>query len=347
MADSLPQTDSSASARDNETLPPVEQPSAGFIVQLFVIPGLIVLVIVLLWLGFSWLAHRGTRPEELVRQMRQNRANSWQLAYNFSEELRQNDLYRKDPALAQEVAQFLDELLDQPLPPPGGNGLGGTNPRNQEIVRRGFLCRTLGEFLLPKPVLPVLIRAAADHNDEDEIRVRLAALEAMALLIESTSIKGDQAPPEVLGVLLAASEDNDRKIASRATVGLTALRQPEATARLIAMLDEPHYVDVHYNVATGLARLGQMECFEMLVEMLDPEIDRGLDNEDNASERELKRLRILLNALRATRMLATQNPQADLKQLQLAVEQLLANEENSQILVEAQKTLQRLNESAG
>ena len=37
-------------------LPPVEAPSAGFIVQLFVIPAVIVLVVVVVWLLFGKLA---------------------------------------------------------------------------------------------------------------------------------------------------------------------------------------------------------------------------------------------------------------------------------------------------
>src|SRR5258708_16001213 len=39
-----------------EDLPPVEPPSAGFIIQLFVVPGLIVLAIVGVWLLFGKLA---------------------------------------------------------------------------------------------------------------------------------------------------------------------------------------------------------------------------------------------------------------------------------------------------
>ena len=200
---------------------------------------------------------------------------------------------------------------------------------------------------MPDPVLPVLIRAASSHTGDDDLRVRLAALEALALLIESTETRGDKKQSEVLGVLVASSESDDRKIASRATIGLAAARQPEATARLIAMLDEAHHVDVHYNAATGLARLGRVEGMEILEEMLDPEVDRGLIDEGNSAEKEIKRLRILLNALRATRFLASHNPQADLTSLQLAVENLLEQEENSQIRIEAQKTLQQLRNSTG
>ncbi len=337
-----PPADSRPSSQDTETLPPVEQPSAGFIIQLFVIPGLIVLFIVMLWLGFSWLAHRGTNPEEIVRQMRQNKANSWQLAYNFSEELRQNEQYRKNQSLAEEVASFLNDLLDQPLPPKSESGFGGTNPRNQEIARRGFLCKALGEFLVPQAVLPVLIRAASSHGDDDELRVRLAAIEAIALLVENTKTPGTDVSPELLALLLANSENKDRKIASRAVVGLATTGQAEATKRLEEMLGEAHHVDVYYNVATGLARLGNAACLEMIEEMLDPATDRALAEETNPNERELKRLRILLNALRATRLLALNNSQANLQSLQRAVAELQASEKNPQVQIEAELTLQTL-----
>ncbi|MEC7695599.1 MAG: HEAT repeat domain-containing protein [Planctomycetota bacterium] len=328
--------------QDREVLPPVEQPSAGFIIQLFVIPGMIVLLIVLLWLGFSWLAHRGTQPEEIVRQMRQNKANSWQLAYNFSEELRQNETYRTDQELANEVAAFLNDLLDQPLPPKSENGFGGTSPRSQEIARRGFLCKALGEFLVPETVLPVLIRAASNHADDDELRVRLAAIEAIALLVENTHTPGTDVSPELLALLLANSENDDRKIASRAVVALAATGQPEATSRLEEMLTEAHHVDVIYNVATGLARLGNTACLETLEEMLDPNNERALSEESNPSERELKRLRILLNALRATQVLRANNPQTNLQPLEPAIQTLQATEKNPQIQMEAELTIQSL-----
>jgi hypothetical protein len=37
-------------------LPPVELPSAGFVVQLFVIPAVVVVVVILVWLLFGKLA---------------------------------------------------------------------------------------------------------------------------------------------------------------------------------------------------------------------------------------------------------------------------------------------------
>ena len=48
----------------DDALPPVEPPSAGFIVQLFVIPGIIVFIIVMIWLLFNWLAQKGNDPAD-------------------------------------------------------------------------------------------------------------------------------------------------------------------------------------------------------------------------------------------------------------------------------------------
>ncbi|MDP7269624.1 MAG: hypothetical protein QF408_15830, partial [Pirellulales bacterium] len=52
-----------------------------------------------------------------------------------------------------------------------------------------------------------------------------------------------------------------------------------------------------------------------------------------------KRTRILLNALRASHLLAKQNQEADLTQLQEAVKRLLQTEDNLQIQMEGNVTL--------
>src|SRR5690348_13895689 len=63
-------------------LPPVEPPSAGFIVQLFVIPAVIVAIIVVVWALFSWLAHTGSDPKAYVEAMKRDNESRWQAASN-------------------------------------------------------------------------------------------------------------------------------------------------------------------------------------------------------------------------------------------------------------------------
>jgi len=350
-----PPDDSQQSAASAASLPPVQPPSASFILQLFIIPGMIVFVIIMVWLAFHWLAHMGSNPAEMIREMRQNKANSWQVAYNFSEELRQNKASREDPELARELANFLDALLDEPLPAATGSLTGG-DPRSQEVIRRGFLCKALGEFTVPEVVLPVLIRAGSTNANDDELRVRLAALEAIALLLENTRHRqppenkqqppeNKQQPPEnkqLLPLLLASSENKDHKIATRAAVALAIVENDRATNRLVEMLEEPQHADVHYNVAMGLARLGHLASLEVLLEMLDPNEQRALVDEPSEEARNLKQTRIYLNALRASRLLAKQNQEADLAPLERGVKRLLAEQDNPQVRIEGNATLREL-----
>ena len=59
-------------------LPPVEPPSAGFVVQLFVIPAVVVVVVIIVWLLFGKLAGGERDAMEYVRQLRSPTAN-WRL----------------------------------------------------------------------------------------------------------------------------------------------------------------------------------------------------------------------------------------------------------------------------
>ena len=56
-----------APATGDDILPPVEPPSARFIIQLFVVPAIIVMLVVAVWIGVTWLVRRTTmRPEEMI-----------------------------------------------------------------------------------------------------------------------------------------------------------------------------------------------------------------------------------------------------------------------------------------
>ena len=64
-------------------LPPVEPPSAGFVVQLFVIPAAVVVVVIIVWLLFGKLAGGERDAIEYVRQLRSPTAN-WRLAFELA-----------------------------------------------------------------------------------------------------------------------------------------------------------------------------------------------------------------------------------------------------------------------
>src|SRR5438309_7772813 len=70
-------------------LPPVEAPSAGFVLQLFVIPAVVVAVVIVVWLLFGKLAGGERDAMEYVRQLRHPSAN-WRSAFELAS-LIQND----------------------------------------------------------------------------------------------------------------------------------------------------------------------------------------------------------------------------------------------------------------
>src|SRR6188474_313520 len=123
------------------SLPPVEAPTGTFILQLFLIPLLIVTIVVLLWLLFSWVAHMGRdNAGELAASIERGDNASWQRAYELADLLRspeaKYEAVRRDPALARRLADFLITDLEEPV----GQG------DQSRVMRRMYLCRALGAF---------------------------------------------------------------------------------------------------------------------------------------------------------------------------------------------------------
>jgi HEAT repeat protein len=323
----------------DDQLPPVEPPSAGFIVQLFVIPALIVVIMFALGAGLKWLVDRDNNPRSYVESLRKNTAGRWQAAHDLADLLRnpRNQRLRDDADLAGELAGILDKEID--------DGSLEPNP----IKLRVYLCHLLGEFRVPV-VLDALVKAAQTERGEAESAVRFAAMKGLAVWLDgNTHKKGDaeKAPrpdiePKVMPAILAASRDEQPLMRSIAAFALGAAGTEEADRRLERMLLDS-YPDVRYNAATMLARHGRAESADVLAEMLDERQAVAIEKEDEADSRGYKRDLILVNALRATSDLAEKNGTADLTDLSKAVERLTAPELPSGIQVQAKEVLFELN----
>ena len=94
-------------------LPPVEAPSAGFVVQLFVIPAAVVIVVIIVWLLFGKLAGGERDALEYVRQLRTPTAN-WRLAFELASLIQHDGKIGSDPVLLGELSDLLAHDLDQP-----------------------------------------------------------------------------------------------------------------------------------------------------------------------------------------------------------------------------------------
>jgi HEAT repeat protein len=319
----------------DDALPPVEPPSAGFILQLFFIPGMIVLVIVMIWLLFSWLAHKGNDRDALVKALSRNNEARWQAAFNLANDLRaerggRNPRLTTDGQFARDLAAILDREI------------ASASTDEHSITLRIYLCRALGEFRVPDG-LPVLVKAADTQRSDAEGDVRRAALEGIAFLANNLGASdphiADNA--QLREVLLKAAADSDPRTRSAAAVAMGVVGSPELLEKLRYMLDDSN-PDVRYNAATRLAHHGDVAAVPMLAEMLDPSETAGVNQEKEEALRPLKRNLIAVNALRAAAQLAEQNRDADLTPLKQAVEKLLAGDVGGEVRIEATNTLRIL-----
>src|SRR5262245_45263721 len=100
-----------------EMLPPVQPPTSGFLLQLFFIPLVIVLIIVVVWMLFSWLANMGATPRELIRELSRRNNASWQRAVTLAEILQAAPTgdpngVRQDRQMAAELSRILKDVYN-------------------------------------------------------------------------------------------------------------------------------------------------------------------------------------------------------------------------------------------
>jgi len=295
----------------DDALPPVEPPSAGFLVQLFVIHGVIVTIIVVVWLLFHWLAAMGNDPREYVRKLRGNNEVRWQAAVNLAGAL--HGQAAEDITRDREVAGELGQILDEEIKA----GSLDERPINMRI----YLCRALGEFRVDGAIAP-LVRALSTQRDEAEIAVRRAAVHGLASLAANLK-KADPSwqSPELVAALITASKSNDDLLRSESAFALGVLDDPRALERLDAMLDDPH-PDARFNAATGLARHGKPTALPVLLEMVDRDQTLALKEETSEDNRKQKRIIVNVNGLHGIEELAKTGATADLSKAEPAVEKL-------------------------
>ena len=69
----------------------------AFVTQLFLIPLLIVSIIVVVWLGVTWLVNVGSDPEKYIKDLQNPGKGSWQSAASLADMLRnpRNDAMKR------------------------------------------------------------------------------------------------------------------------------------------------------------------------------------------------------------------------------------------------------------
>ena len=285
-------TTSNQPINPDDSLPPVEPPSAAFLVQLFLVPGVIVAIIVCVWLAFHWLAHLGNDPQAYVRTLRRANEGRWQAALNLANDLRgpNGSGLKADVKLASELGSILDDEV----------GSGRTGEQSETL--RLYLCRALGEFSVPEAA-PALVRRVNANGDEPTTQ---AAIEAIAVLATNLQKAGRsfENRDDVVAAVLAATTSANSRVRDACGFTLGVLGGERSIDGLLRLVGDPS-ADVRSNAALGLARLGQPDAYDTLSEMLaleDVYLDEKTPDDKMQSER-YKRALVVVNALRGITML--------------------------------------------
>jgi len=291
----------------DDLLPPVEPPSAGFIIQLFVVPALIVMVVVAIWVVFTWLVHRTTmKPEDLIQGLRGSSVARWQRASELADMLRNERFadFRQNASAARELADILDNEID--------DASAGQGMDELDVTLRYFLARALGEFRVEEG-LDVLVNAATTNRDPREAIVRRGAVQAIAVRAHNLA---ELDPPQLLDdrqlddALARLATDEDNLVRSETAFALGQIGTPASVALLERMVEDAH-ADTRYNAALALARHGNAAGMEVLAEMLDPSEPASAAEEPNERDQYFKRSLIITNALEAVDALAADQQHVD------------------------------------
>lgn len=357
----------------DKNLPPVQPPTLGFLVQLFVIPGLIVSVIVMVWMLFNWLAHMGNDPGKELDILASGSKGRWQAAFNLAKQLADDKegKLRGNAEMAGKMVTVLTTALDTPLNK--GTQPNDINEKQEAIQLRYYLVRSLGLFTVDTGT-KALLRAAASSDDPDELQVQVAALDSLGQIaaVMLTPAKGelDSKPkpwehePAVRAAMLAASHSNQLEAKERAAFHLGQFQDPSVTTRLEQLTEDAQLL-TRFHAATSLAIHGNDKALPVLCEMLEvtpadllPEKYRKpeehlmtlKENEQKSFENELKnqneiavqkRVLVIRNTLESLVKLKEKNPKVELSTILPGVERLQADP-NSGLAEKAKQVLEKL-----
>jgi len=269
-------------------LPPVEPPSAGFVVQLFVIPAAVVVVVIIVWLLFGKLAGGERDAMEYVRQLRSPTAN-WRLAFELASLIQHDPKIGSDPLLLGELTDLLSSELD----------------RNDDPKLTQYVALTLGAFRTLEartksgesidPLVP--LSRALEPKYKSPIQIAAAA----SLAKQAARMNGQLDDPRTALALGKAATTSEPEVRQMAVYALGFFGGSTASELLRERVrgDEDRFV--RYNAAVALARRGDSAAEGTLREMLSTaDLNRVIEL-TSTTERQNKIEAIQLEAIEALR----------------------------------------------
>lgn len=317
-----------------DELPPVQPPSAGFILQLFVVPGLIVLAIVGVWALFGRLAAGEQDWRRLLVDLQSNNQHVRERGMHGLAHLLNSDqrLGADGQSLAEssEIAQPLAALLDSAL----RKGTQDDETVNQQV----FLTRTLGVLDSPDIALPPLQEALRPGYDRE---VRKSAAASIAFIAGRALERGRPLQTSsVVDGLVELSSDADPVLRGVAAFTLGLFSSGAAEQRLLVLLDDRDAM-TRVNAGIGLARHDSVAPYGVFRSVL-VDSQNSAAAEPLSEETRFENSRTLENVLRAVGELAERFSPDQRQELSALIEPIAAGAQDGRIRIEAQRALTAL-----
>ena len=375
MSDQFAQESASLPQRPelSDDLPPVQPPSAGFIVQLFVVPGLIVLAVVAVWAMFGRIAAGEQDWRKLVQELQspnthiRNRA-MYGLAQVLDQDRRRGE-QGQHLASNSEIAQGLSDQLSKELK-------SGSNSKDGVAIQQ-YLTRALG-LLDPSEILDDTRKEPnSAENDKPRSSAAASVTAALKLALEPTrdiEIRKSAAasiafiagraldrgqPLESSGLvqaLIEVSTDKQTIMRQAAAFALGLFRSPEADQQLQVLLGNDDRM-TRINAAIALSRSGSTEGLAVFKQALmekvpttgtaeQPSSATNTPNESvdvlNRNNRVAEHTLILKNTLKAIADLGPMMTFEDKVEFRELVETLIRTHAEPRIRIDAQNALNSL-----
>lgn len=324
-----------------EDLPPVEPPSAGFIVQLFVVPALIVGVICGVYLLFARAVATEQDWRQLVADVKsENTHVRWRAALGLSQAL-EADRQRRSRAggmpntgsvpLAEnrEIATALADLY--------GTLISGSTFNEEQEKQIEFLSKALGALDVDDVALAVLRQGIATNKPAE---IRKHSMTGLALIAGRRFEKQQPlSQPELEQEILSMSRELELLPRHQSTYFLGLIPSERTLGRAEELLNDGNQL-TQVNAAIALARNGSTAGLAVFREVLADAADWKLNPAEvsgqQAGEQYFERGLMLKNSLTALEELAPQLSDAEKVSLLPALEQVAASTQDNPLRVQAE-----------
>ena len=326
----------------------MEPPSAGFIIQLFVVPALIVGAVIGVWLLFGSLATNDNDWEKQVNELRvENENRRWRAAFSLSQMLQADLKAGKEGAdlksNEQLATQLVDVLNDQ---------LTLASPSEKDLQLRTFLISALGWLDVDQVTLPILIESLEPTKDSETRQNSITAI----INIAGRDFEAGQSldNEQVTSALVAASQDEDAAIRQRVAFALGLIDDGRTQQRLKVLLEDSDKY-VRLNAAIALTRKKSTAGVAVLESILKQAGEEkspleSVDNSDSeavkmANAAEIELFVMTKNALKAVGELMPQLSNSEKERMTPLIKTLANDFREPSIKLVAEEVLQSIPEN--